>query len=267
MTLDLHTAFESYKTSEHPLAQNTIRFYKYDIASFLDFAGGSTPLDSITTDDYKEWVVSIAAKKNDANRKFWALRYLMIFATGKHPFGGFKPRRGSGWHTAPVPEGARDKLLSARPKPNQYYNVRAAAMVALAWDRFTLREMRWMILLELNLEMGLVSVPRGIFSLSRQTTAAVKEWLAIRAQLGPEPSLFTGKTGVPVVDSYLGSAFSDYTLHVTGVRYSVNNVVSARYLSDAKQYAGRHSDLCHQWGKSAEFVVSVIDYFTKEGHI
>jgi site-specific recombinase XerC len=263
----LHSAFNSYKTSEHQLSPNTIRFYKYDIASFLAFAGGSTPLEGISLEDYHEWMVAIAASKSDANRKFWALRYLLTFSTGSHPFGNFKPKRGAGWHTAPVPEDHRNKLLADRPKASHYYNLRAAAMVALAWDRFTLREMRWMILSDLNLEMGLVAVPRGMFTIGRATVRVLNEWLEIRTQLGPEPSLFTGKTGVPVVPSYLGSAFSDYTLHVTGTQYSVNNVVSARYLFDVKQpnQAQRWQwDLAHQWGKSVEFVASVLDYFKRE---
>lgn len=271
MTLAFHLAFREFEDGTHDLSGRSWVMYLGDVRSFKEFIGADVPLSDIQLSDFLDWIEHLSVGEAAVARKFYALRYFFEYTTGSNPFGDWRPtQRSSGdWTTPPTPQADLDKLAGV-PRLADYYGLRSRAVASLAWDRFFAREAHWMILDDLNIEMGLARCERGLFSLSGLTRRFLAEFLEARRQYGNTPILFTGKGGKPIAYDFFLSAFSDYTAEVTGKGYTMKNIAAARFLNDYQGLmpkANASSRLAIMWGRPQAFVRSVLGFFSREGYI
>lgn len=272
MTLVFRQAFREFEVSNHDLAEKSWLFYLGDIRSFVRFVGADVPLSDIQLSDFLDWVEYLGVGEAATARKFYALRYFFERTTGDNPFNDWRPsQRSSGnWTTPPMPITALTELFHAALPTSNYDGMRSRVMFGLAWDRFFAREMHWMLLDDLSLEMGLACCERGLFSLSRHTRMFLSEFLEIRRQYGTTPTLFTGKEGKPIVYDFLLDTFSDYVEAVTGENYTIKNIAAARFLKDYQGLVLKTNapgTLSMMWGRPRAFVRSVLGFLAKEGYL
>jgi len=267
---DFRSAFERFLDGEHNLSHASFVRYCSSIRSFIKFIGPDTKVSDVGLPDFLDWMEYHSLGEAAVAFNFYALRYFLEYTMWFHPFGEWTPAQHSSgeWTTHPMPPDDLLKLLAHNP--TDYYALRSRVMVGLSWDRFFAREQHWMILDDINIEMGLARCERGLFGLSGASRVFLYDFLKIRRQYGTTPTLLTGKEGRPIVYDFLLGTFSDYVHGVIGRKYTIKNIAAARFLQDYHNLIlkkGKNKALSDMWGRPKGFVRSVLKFFEREGYL
>ena len=267
MTLLLHSAFKQYKEADHGHSDKTTASYLGDIGGFIKFVGPSLRLGDVEASDYQDWIEALGVAESAASRKFWALKHFFAFY-GLDPFHGATSSYQSSWNTHPIPSGTLYAMIMATPR--NLDEMRARLMIALAFDRLFPREQYWLVINDLQLDMGLVRVGRGILSLNTTTQHILDQWLEVRVQYGKTPLLLTGANGKQVGYDYLLSLVAHYTQGFSDVEWTLKSVIARRFLEDYRRLALKRNpiaDLGKQWQRPDGFARNVLVFLAEEGYL
>lgn len=224
MPLRVGQAIKNLFTGNHDWSPNTVQMYRIHLAQFESFVGPETELDKVAASDLREW--SVQYTQTTFAAKMRAVRALYRrFLPDYRPVFDLSAPTVEAIQSPPLSQVEYQKLLGFNTHDN-YPTTRGKAATLLVANGVRGEYLWTLDVDDVSFEYGIIHVPDVILTVKPKTIPALKSYLEIRKQKGPERSFLTTAYGTRAKSEYQAKIYANnYLALVFGAGlYTIRNV-------------------------------------------